>query len=98
MGDSREYVGRNKEEDFAGNAEAWKKRGRKSKGLAVQLGSKGSILNTIDHTTKALPTLTLEEINSLAEGKGVESKLEELLKLVTNLKQVVKARSASRKG
>jgi hypothetical protein len=77
---------------------AWEKRKRKSKGLAVQFGSKGSILSTIDQTTKALRRLTLEEISALAGGKGVASKVDELLKLVTNLKQVVKSRSSSRKG
>ena len=77
---------------------AWKKRKRKSKGLAVKFGSNGSILSTIDQTTEALRRLTLDEISSLGGSKGVESKLEELLKLATNLKQVVKSRSFSKKG
>lgn len=77
---------------------AWKKRKRKSKGLAVQISSNGSILTSISQTTEALRRLTLEEISSLAGSKGVESKLEELLKLATNLKRVVKSHYSSRKG
>ena len=77
---------------------AWKKRKRISKGLAVQFGSNGSILTSIGQTTQALRRLTLEEISSIAGKKGLESKLEELLNLATNLKQVVKTRSSSRKG
>ena len=75
---------------------AWKKRKLKSKGLIVPLSSNGSILSTIDQTTEALRKLTLENIGSLAGSKGVESKVDALLKLVTNLKQVVKS-SSSRK-
>ena len=77
---------------------SWKKRKLKAKGLTVPLSSNGSILGTIDQTTKALRRLTLEEIGSLTGRKAVESKLEELLKLAINLKQVVKSSSSSRKG